>query len=65
MKDVGVGFLKRWSMWLAVRLAGWFVWTFNINGRFGKQADEDKAEVDRKAKEKNLKPKNKQPGFSI
>ena len=44
MKAIGVGFLKRWVMWLAVFLAGWFVWTFKINGRVGKQAEEDKAE---------------------
>ena len=49
MEDAGVGFPKRWVMWLAVRIAGWVVWTFNINGRVGKQADEDKIEAEKKA----------------
>ncbi len=45
MEAIGVGCLKRWAMWLAVRLAGWFFWTFNINGRVGKQADEERKEA--------------------
>jgi len=49
MKDVGVGFLRRWAMWLAVFLAGLFVWKLKINGRVGKQADEDRIEAERKA----------------
>lgn len=49
MEAIGVGFLKRWAMWLAVFMAGWVVWTFKINGRVGKQAEEDKIEAEEKA----------------
>ena len=49
MKDAGVGFLRRWAMWLAVWLAGLVFWKMNINGRVGKQADEDRREAERKA----------------
>lgn len=52
MKAVGVVFLKRWAMYVVVWVAGviaWAIWTFKINGRVGKQAEEDKIEAEKKA----------------
>jgi len=46
MEVMGVGFLRRWVMWFSVYTAGWFVWTFNINGRVGIQAEEDRKETE-------------------
>ncbi len=49
MKAVGVGFLKRWAMYLAVWIAGviaFGLWTVKINGRVGKQKVEDDKAVE-------------------
>lgn len=51
MKDAGVGRLRRRAMWLAVYLAGWFVWTFGIDGRVQKQKDQDEDNARKEAEE--------------
>ena len=46
MKYAGVGLLRRWAMYSAVFLAGMFIWTLNINGRVGRQVEEDRRKAD-------------------